>query len=132
MIRTSLLLLALAASAAALAFPAAAAAPGTPKGTLTLEVSYLKAGQFQKVYALYTSKFHTMCPYAKWLVQAKKAQPTFKQLTLRVIKQTITGKRALLDYQFVAGSKVANTTRGDLFVKIGTGWYDEVDAVTTC
>jgi hypothetical protein len=130
--RASLTTAAALAATAVLALPALAAAPATPKGTLTLEVSYLKSGQFVKLYALYGPKFRASCPYAKWVAEAKKAQPDFKNVSIRVTKQTIAGSRALLDYQYVANGKVAAATKGDLFVKIGSGWYDELDKATTC
>jgi hypothetical protein len=121
------------AATAFLALPAFAAAPSTPKATLQLEVAYLKSGQFVKLYALYGPKFRAACPYAKWVAEARKSQPAFKNVVLRVTRQTNVGQtRALLDYDYLVNNKVEHTTKGDLYVKIGTGWYDELDKVTTC
>ena len=132
MIRKTMLLLALGALAAALTLPASAAAPTTPGATLKLEIALLKAGKWQQLYQLYTAKFRQMCPYAKWVAQGKAVQDDFKPVTLKITKTAITGKRALLDYQFLISGKVVNKTKGDLFVKVGSGWYDEVDKVTSC
>lgn len=132
MIRKTVFLLALGTLAAALALPASAAAPATPAGTLKLEIALLKAGKWQQLYQLYTAKFQKLCPYAKWVAQGKAVQDDFKPVTLKITKTAVTGKRALLDYQFLISGKVVNTTKGDLFVKIGIGWYDEVDKVTSC
>ena len=122
---------ALAAIAAAPAL-ASIAAPATPIAVLRLQDQYLRAGKFRPLYALFTARFRSACPYAKFVRTARQNRAALQGVRIVVDGQRIQGTRALVNYRYVHRGKVLATVRGDVYVRVGGRWYDERDRYTTC
>lgn len=128
----------LAAVITALALPAAGAAaapslsPTGPAQVTLQQDRLLRAGEFKKLYGLFTTRFKQQCGYAKFQQQAAKSRSQLKGITLKVTGEQITGSRGIVKYKYLRGTKVLATITNDLYVKVGGRWLDEVDPVTSC
>jgi hypothetical protein len=127
--------LALAALAAAGLGPVAAgsaAGAAGPAATLTREIALTRAGQYKPLYQLYTPRFRAGCPYARFVAVAKRQRSQLAGITIRVIRQHISGNHGTVDYHALVGSTVVATLRGDTYTRIGGRWLDDVDKYTLC
>jgi len=132
-------LLILSAAAAACGALAAGTAPAAdefvkngPAATILKQDSYLRAGQFQKLYATFTPGFKSVCPYGKWVLDAPKVRAQLRGISLKVTGERIQGPRGFVDYQYVRNGKVLAAAKGDLYRKVNGVWLDELDKFTTC
>lgn len=121
----------------ALLAPAALAQGSTPKATITQQASLFKQGKWKALYATYTPRFRRACPYSRFVTGQRRARSVlgtnFQLGGIRVRMETRT--RAVVAYRFVRnGQTIANVTfsHRDLYVKIGSRWYDQLDRVTSC
>lgn len=113
----------------ALLAPAALAQGSTPKATITQQASLFKQGKWKALYATYTPRFRRACPYSRFVTGQRRARSVlgtnFQLAGIRVRMETRT--RAVVAYRFVRnGQTIANVTfsHRDLYVKIGSRWYD--------
>lgn len=127
----------LAALAVAVLAPVALAQSSTPKATLTQQASLFKQGKWKAMYATYTPRYRRSCPYARFVTGQRQARSligtTFQLRGIQVRTETRT--RAIVAYRFVRnGRTIASVTfrHRDVYVKIGSRWYDELDRVTSC
>lgn len=127
----------LAALAVAVLAPVALAQSSTPKATLTQQASLFKQGKWKAMYATYTPRYRRACPYARFVTGQRQARSligtTFQLRGIQVRTETRT--RAIVAYRFVRnGQTIANVTfrHRDVYVKIGSRWYDELDRVSSC
>ncbi len=132
--------IALAALAVVLAAPASVASTSQAaevRAVLVKQAGLLKEGRWRAMYATYTPRFRRSCPYAKFVSQSRQTRqilgPNFKLQGISVRAETAT--RAIVAYRFVRdGRTIAQVTlkHRDVYVKIGSRWYDELDRVSAC
>lgn len=124
----------------ALAVPAVGGAAGgrdvrAIRGLLHQQLALLKQGKFRQMYALTTPGFRRRCPYPRFLRGAREARrklgPNSQVDRIRVDFKT--RRRAVVEYRFLKNRKPflwVRFSKGDLYTKLGTRWYDEYDRVT--
>lgn len=133
---------ALAVLALALAAPAsvsgASSSPQTEvKALLLKQVQLFKQARWRAMYATYTTRFRRSCPYPTFLeAQRQTRQILGTRFTIEGIKVRVeTATRAIVAYRFVRnGRTVASVTFAsrDVYTRIGSRWYDELDRVSSC
>ena len=108
-----------------------------PRTTLLRQASLLKQGNWRAMYATYTPRFRRNCPYATFVRQARRTRqllgPEFELRGIRVRMET--ARRALLAYTFARGRRTIATVtfrHRDVYVLIGSRWFDELDRVSSC
>jgi hypothetical protein len=123
--------------AVALVAPAASAQRATPKATLLQQVALLKQAKWRAMYATYTQRFRRSCPYSKFVAGQREGRRVigtrFSVTGIRVRAETAT--RAIVAYRIVREGRTLGEVRlrdRDIYVRIGSRWYDELDRVTTC
>jgi hypothetical protein len=127
----------LAGLAVALLAPVASAQRSTPRATILQQAALLKQEKWRAMYATYTPRFRRSCPYARFLRNARETRralgPNFE---LRQIQTRLeTASRAIVAYSFVRnGRTLARVTfaHRDVYRKIGSRWYDELDRLSAC
>ncbi len=134
--------IALTALAVALVAPAsvsgASSSPQTEVKALILkQVQLFKQGRWRAMYATYTPRFRRSCPYPTFLeAQRQTRQLLGTRFTIEGIKVRVeTATRAIVAYRFVKnGRTVGSVTfaNRDVYTRIGSRWYDEVDRVSSC
>ncbi len=114
--------------------PAAAGADGgaSPADVIRLEDSFTRTGKFAQLYRLFTPRFRATCPYATFAEPAKNHRFTLQGVRYRIVGQRVTGTKAYVHWQYLRRDLVVADIVGDLYVKIGGRWFDEVDKVTQC
>jgi hypothetical protein len=126
---------------ALLAPPAVSAVPAqraqNPKSTILRQVALFKQGNWRAMYATYTPRFRSRCPYSRFVRGQRETRRLLgTNFQLRGIRVRIeTARRALIAYSFVRdGRTLATVTfrNRDVYVLIGSRWFDELDRVTTC
>ncbi len=134
--------IALAVLAVALAAPAtvsgASSGAAADVRAVLLEQSQLfKQGKWRAMYATYTPRFRRSCPYSKFVSQQREGRRILgMNFQLRGIRVRVeTARRAIAAYSFVRNGKtiasVAFRDR-DVYTRIGSRWYDELDRVSAC
>ena len=138
----SLRVIAAAAVALALLAPASVSGASSSSATdvkaLLLKQSQLfKQGKWRAMYATYSPKFRASCPYAKFVAgqqETRRILGTNFQLTgIRV--RVETARRAIAAYTFVRNGKTLGSVtfrHRDVYAKIGSRWYDELDRISAC
>jgi hypothetical protein len=108
-----------------------------PRATIRLQASLLKQAKWREMYATYTPRFRRSCTYARFVRNGRQTRqilgPEFELRGIRVRMETRT--RALLAYTFARGRRtLARVTfqHRDVYVRIGSRWFDELDRVSTC
>jgi hypothetical protein len=108
-----------------------------PKNLLLRQSSLLRQGKWRAMYATFTPRFRRSCPYAKFVRQQRQNRqllgPTFRLRDIRIRLET--ARRAILAYRLVReGRTIAAVTfrHRDVYVLIGSRWFDELDRVSTC
>jgi hypothetical protein len=101
-------------------------------GTLRAEVRDLQAGNLTSYYALLSPRFHRACTYKAFLPTGRQEEEQLRGATLRVLGDRVAGSSAYLTYEFLRSGVVLGKATGDLYVKIGGEWFDELDRYTTC
>ena len=108
-----------------------------PRTTLLRQASLLKQGKWREMYATYTARFRRSCPYATFVRHGRQTRqmlgPEFELRGVRVRMET--AKRALVAYTFARGRRTLATVtfaHRDVYVLIGSRWFDEVDRVSRC
>jgi len=132
----------LAVLAIVLAAPAsvsgASSSPSTEVKALILKQTQLfKQGRWRAMYATYTPSFRRSCPFPTFLeAQRQTRQFLGTRFTIAGIKVRVeTARRAIVAYRFVKNGKtVASVTfqNRDVYTRIGSRWYDELDRVSSC
>jgi hypothetical protein len=124
----------------ALAVPALGDAAGgrdvrAIRGLLHQQLTLLKEGKFRQLYALKTRGFRQRCPYPRFLRRAREARrklgPNSQVDRIRVDFKT--RRRAIVEYRYLKNRKPflwVRFSKGDLYAKLGTRWYDEYDPVS--
>jgi hypothetical protein len=127
----------LAVLAVALLAPAAAAQGTSPRATLLQQATLLKQAKWRPMYATYTARFRRACPYSRFVTNSRQTRallgPNFQLRDIRVRMET--PRRAIVAYRFVQGGRTFVTVtfrHRDVYVKIGSRWYDELDRVSAC
>ena len=126
---------------ALLAPPAVSAVPEQraqhPRTTILRQASLLKQAKWRAMYATYTPRFRRSCPYATFVRRSRQTRqvlgPNFQLRGIRVRLET--PRRALIAYRFVRGGRTVATVtfrHRDVYVLIGSRWFDELDRVSTC
>ena len=134
-IAVSTVLLALSAPASAtVAFPPQEA---KVKAVLVNQATLFKQGRWRAMYATYTPRFRRNCSYSKFVAaQRQTRQILGTRFTLQVTRIRVESTtRAIAAYRFVKnGRVVAQVTlrNRDVYTRIGSRWYDELDRVSTC
>jgi hypothetical protein len=108
-----------------------------PRNTLLRQTSLLKQGKWRDMYATYTLRFRRSCPYATFVRHGRQTRqvlgPEFELRGVRVRMET--AKRALVAYTFARGRRTLATVtfqHRDVYVRIGSRWFDELDRVSSC
>jgi hypothetical protein len=122
---------------AAVLVPVALAQSSSPKATLNQQAALFKQGKWRRMYATYTPRFRRSCPYARFVAGQRRARrvvgTSFELRGIQVRRETPT--RAVVAYRFVKNGQtiVGVTFRDrDVYAKIGSRWYDELDRVSSC
>jgi hypothetical protein len=132
--------LSLALFAAAPTFGGAAAPPDATavRSVLLRQASLLKQGKWRAMYATYTPRFRTRCPYALFVRGSQQTRrflgPNFRVDRI-VVRVQPGGRRALAGYRFLRNGRAIVTVRlsdGDAYAKIGSRWLDDYDRVSAC
>jgi hypothetical protein len=89
------------------------------------------------MYATYTSRFRRSCPYSRFVANQRAARRSlgtrFSLTGIQVRMETAT--RAIVAYRFVRDGRTIGQVRlrdRDVYTRIGSRWYDELDRVSTC
>jgi hypothetical protein len=108
-----------------------------PRTVLLRQATLLKQAKWREMYATYTARFRRTCPYAAFVRNARRTRqvlgPEFELRGIRVRMET--PRRALLAYTFARGRRTIATVtfqHRDVYVRIGSRWFDELDRVSTC
>jgi hypothetical protein len=108
-----------------------------PRTTLLRQASLLKQAKWREMYATYTARFRRSCPYPTFVRNSRRTRqllgPEFELRGIRVRMETAS--RALLAYTFARGRRTIATVtfqHRDVYVLIGSRWFDELDRVSTC
>jgi hypothetical protein len=134
-IAASVALLALSAPASAtVAFPPQEA---KVKAVLVNQATLFKQGRWRAMYATYTPRFRRNCPYTRFVAQQRRTRRILgTRFTLQITGIRVESTtRAIAAYRFVKnGRVVARVTlrNRDVYTRIGSRWYDELDRVSTC
>src|SRR5688572_28031394 len=122
---------------AVLASAASAAGGSSPRALLLQQASLFKEGKWRAMYATFTPRFRRSCSYTKFATQQGRVRrelgTNFQLQGIRVRRETAT--RAIVAYRFVRNGKTiaAVTLRDrDVYTRIGSSWYDELDRVSAC
>lgn len=123
--------------AVALVAPVASAQRATPRATLLQQAALLKQAKWQAMYATYTPRFRRSCPYTRFVQNARATRRTLgPNFELRQIQVRMeTPSRVIVAYSFVRrGRTLGRVTlrHRDVYTKIGSRWYDELDGVSSC
>jgi hypothetical protein len=104
------------------------------RGLLQQQLTLLKQGKFRQSYALTTPAFRRHCPYPRFLRRAREARrrlgPSAHVDRVRVDFRT--RRRAIVEYRVLKNGRPfmwVRFSRGDLYAKLGTRWYDDYDGV---
>ena len=126
-----------AALAVAALAPVAGAQGTSPRATLLQQAQLLKQAKWRAMYATYTPRFRRSCPYPRFVENSRATRrflgTSFRMQNIQVRNETPT--RAILAYTFVKdGRAIARVTlrHRDVYAKIGSRWYDELDRVSAC
>ena len=132
--KRSLVLVLIAAAAVVTSSGSAMPSSGgmTPVAVLKAEAVYLNASNWRPYYGLMGPRFHAKCTYSTFVARNSAVRQLFERASIKMISSRVQGSRAYLTYETIAPPVKPFVTRGDLFVKIGGRWYDELDPVTTC
>ncbi len=126
---------------ALLAPPAVSAVPEQrtqhPRTTLLRQASLLKQANWRAMYATYTPRFRRSCPYATFVRHSRQTRQVLgTNFQLRGIRVRLeTARRALIAYSFVRDGRTLGTVtfrHRDVYVLIGSRWFDDLDRVSTC
>jgi hypothetical protein len=108
-----------------------------PRSTLLRQAGLLKQAKWRAMYATFTPRFRRSCSYAKFVRQQRQTRqflgPSFQLRGIQVRLET--ARRAIIAYRFVRdGRTLASVTfrHRDVYVLIGSRWFDELDRVSTC
>jgi hypothetical protein len=122
-----------------LAVPAAGDAAGgrdvrAIRGLLHTQLTLLKQGKFRKLYALTTPAFRRRCPYPRYLSRAREIRRKLgpNSLVDRIRVDFKTRRRAIVEYRYLKNRRPflwVRFSRGDVYAKLGTRWYDEYDRI---
>jgi hypothetical protein len=128
------------ASVFALALPALGDAAGgrdvrAIRGLLHQQLTLLKQGKFRQLYALTTPGFRRQCSYPRFLRRARQLRSTLgpNSVVDRIRVDFKTRRRAVVEYRYLKNRKPflwVRFSKGNLYAKLGTRWYDEYDQVT--
>jgi len=122
----------------ALVAPAASAqTASTPRSALLQQATLFKQAKWRTMYGTYTARFRRSCPYATFVQRQRQTRQIlgtdFRLTGIQVKRETAS--RAVVAYRFVKnGRTVAQVTLRDrdVYTRIGTRWFDELDRVSTC
>jgi hypothetical protein len=117
--------------------PAASAQSSTPRGEILRQVTLFKQARWRAMYTTYTPRFRRSCSYARFVrVQRRTRELLGTNFQLRGIRVRMeTARRAIIAYEFVRGGQtIARVTfsNRDVYARIGSGWYDDLDRVSAC
>jgi hypothetical protein len=127
-----LILLPFACTFVAILAASATATQATPVGTLRAEVRDLQSKDLTSYYALLSPRFHRTCTFQAFLPTGRQEEQQLRGATLRVLADRVSGSKAYLTYEFLRGGVVLGKATGDLYVEVGSKWFDELDKYTTC
>jgi hypothetical protein len=105
------------------------------RSLLIHQVSLFNAGRWRQLWATYTPRFRSHCPYPRFAASGSQARPILGRARVRNVAVRVTGRRAHVTYQLIARGRVfpGGTARSpDVYVRIGGRWFDEEDAVSSC
>lgn len=124
----------------ALALPALAGAAGgrdvrAIRGLLHQQLALLQQGKFRQLYALTTPGFRRRCPYPRFVSRARDARRKLgpNSVVDRIRVDFKTRRRAIVEYRYLKNRRPflwVRFSKGNLYAKLGTHWYDEYDRVT--
>jgi hypothetical protein len=108
-----------------------------PRATILRQVALFKQANWRAMYATYTPRFRRSCPYARFVRNSRQTRGVLgRNFELRGIRVRLeSARRALLAYRFVRnGRTIAEVTfrHRDVYVRIGSRWFDELDRVSAC
>ena len=124
--------LAFAATAVAGSFPLERAR--TPQSLLRLQVDLYNRGDWANYWLTYSASFRKYYNRAACIEQFEEQRGTtnphgtVRNIKVRLVKPT----RALLSYYIEGAFGTEGQVRGDVYVKKGSRWYDELDPNTGC
>jgi hypothetical protein len=123
--------------ALALLAPTASAQGTSPRSTLLQQASLVKQAKWRAMYATYTPRFRRSCPYPTFVQNARRLRAILgTNFQVRGIQvRTESRTRAIVAYHFVRGGRtVASVTfaHRDVYTRIGSRWYDDLDRVSAC
>jgi hypothetical protein len=104
------------------------------RGLLHQQLTLLKAGKFRQLYGLTTRGFRQRCPYPKFVARARETRRRLgpNSLVDRIRVDFKTRRRAVVEYRFLKNRKPflwVRFSKGDLYAKVGTRWYNEYDRI---
>ena len=88
--------------------------------------------KLEELLRLLSPKFQRTCAFKAFLPTGRQEEQQLHGATLRVLADRATGSDAYLTYEFLRGGLVLGKATGDLYVKVGSKWFDELDKYTTC
>ncbi|HEX7256117.1 MAG TPA: hypothetical protein VF236_09345 [Gaiellaceae bacterium] len=117
--------------------PIASAQGTSPRATILQQAQLLKQAKWRAMYATYTPRFRRSCPYSRFLQNGRRTRQILgTNFQLRGIQVRLeTARRAIVAYRFAKnGQTVASVTfrHRDVYAKIGSRWYDQLDRVSAC
>jgi len=132
----SCLALASLASQAAVGRSNASASEATKvRAQLLYEVGLFNQARWQQLWQTYTPRVRRGCSYRRFVAGMKSIRAHYGRATVRNVAVRVRGQRASVVYQIIAHGKIAGgaTARNpDIFARIGSRWFDDVDADGLC
>jgi len=132
----------IAAALFALSAPATASVSFPPqeakvKAVLVNQATLFKQGRWRAMYATYTPRFRRNCSYTRFVAQQRQTRRILgTRFTLQITRIRVESTtRAIAAYRFVKnGRVVAQVTlrNRDVYTRIRSRWYDELDRVSSC
>lgn len=105
------------------------------RAQLLYEVGLFNQARWQQLWQTYTPRVRRGCSYPRFVAGMKSIRAHYGRATVRNVAVRVRGQRASVLYQIIAHGKVAGGATAknpDIFARIGSRWFDDVDPDGLC
>jgi hypothetical protein len=105
------------------------------RAQLLYEVGLFNQARWQQLWRAYTPRVRRGCSYGRFVAEMKSIRAHYGRLSVRNVAVRVRGHRASVVYQIIGHGKVVGAAKPgdpDIFARIGSRWFDDVDADGLC